>query len=73
MYHLRNLINRTTMPADPEKNMNASEDFLLLVVHTHVAAPKAIQSFNPTEFVTNVTKMIVVNYIWLPMIDNQVY
>ena len=73
MYHLRNLINRTTMPADPEKNMNASEDFLLLVVHTHVVAtPKAIQSFNPTEFVTDVAKMIVVNYIWLPMIDNQV-
>ena len=49
-----------------------NEDFLLLVVHTHiVAAAKVMQSINPTEFVTDVAKMIVVNYVPLPRIDNQ--
>ena len=34
MYQLRNVINRTMVPPDPEKNMNAAEDFMLLLVHT---------------------------------------
>ena len=72
MYHLRNLINRTAIPVDPEKNMNASEDFLLLLVHSHVvAAAKVMQSINPTESVTELAKMIVVNYVRLPKIDDE--
>ena len=72
MYHIRNLINRTTIPADPEKNMNASEDFLLLVVHAHVvAAAKVMQSMNPTDSVAELAKMIVANYIRLPRIDDE--
>ena len=39
MYHLRNLICRNLVPAEPEKNMNAAEDFMLLLVHTHVKDP----------------------------------
>ena len=38
MYQLRNLINRTSIPSDPSDNMNAAEDFLLLLLHTHAAA-----------------------------------
>ena len=41
--------NRTSVPSDPSKNMNAAEDFLLLLSHTHVAAAKNLQSAN-TDF-----------------------
>jgi len=65
MYHLRNLINRTTVPADPEKNMNAAEDFMLLLLHTHVvAAAKVMQSINPNETVADLAKLIVVNHMF---------
>jgi len=36
MYQLTNLINRTSVPADSSQNMNAAEDFLLLLLHTHI-------------------------------------
>ena len=52
--------------------MNTSEDFLLLLVHTHVfAATKVMQSINPTESIADLAKMIVVNYVWLPKIDDE--
>ena len=42
---MRNLINQTSVPNDPQTNMNAAEDFLLLVLHTHiVAAANILQS-----------------------------
>lgn len=72
MYHLRNLINRTTVPADPEENMNAAKHFLLLLLHAHVvAAAKVMQSINPTETIANLAKFIVVNCVCLPRIDDQ--
>ncbi len=71
MYHLCNLINRTSVPSDPEKNMNAAEDFMLLLLHTHVVAgAKMMQSINPTETVADLAKLIVVNYVRLPRIDD---
>ena len=36
MYQLRNLVHRTNVPKDPEKNMDSAEDFMLLMLHTHV-------------------------------------
>ena len=36
LYHLRNVINRTSVPSDPQNNMNAAEDFLLLVCFMHI-------------------------------------
>lgn len=36
MYQLRNAINRTLVPADPEKNMNAAEDYMLLLLHAYI-------------------------------------
>lgn len=30
---MRNLVHRTNVPADPEKNMNTAEDFMLLMLH----------------------------------------
>ena len=35
MYQLRNLIHRTNVPNDPQNNMNAAEDFKLLLLHAH--------------------------------------
>ena len=55
------------MPFDPEKNMNAAEDFLLLLLHTHVvAAAKAMQSVHPTETVADLARLVVDNYVHLP-------
>ena len=43
LYQLRNLLNRSAVPADLGDNMKASEDFLLVVLHAHiVAAAKTI-------------------------------
>ena len=67
MYQLRNLINRTSVPSDPTTNMNAAEDFLLLLLHAHtVAAANAILSYNPTDSATELASYIVVNYVSLP-------
>lgn len=67
MYQLRNLINRTSVPTDPTKNMNAAEDFLLLLLHAHaVAAAKAILSHNPTDSLEELSRRIVVNFVVLP-------
>ena len=56
---MRNTINRTAVPNDPEKNMNAAEDFLLLV-HAHVtAAAKVLQMQNSTTEVTALAECII--------------
>ena len=44
---MRNLINQTSVPNDPQTNMNAAEDFLLLVLHTHIVA--AANIINATD------------------------
>ena len=72
MYHLRNLINRTAVSSDPEKNMNAAEDFMLLLLHAHVvSAGKAIQSINRSETVQDLANLIVSNFVHLPKVDDQ--
>ena len=69
MYQLRNLINRSGVPADPEKNMKAAEDFLLLLLHAHVvAAAKTIFVFESgLESVAEVAKSIVNTFLLLPL------
>lgn len=69
--HLRNLIHRTNVPTDPQNNMNAAEDFLLLLLHTHVvAAADAIQAnITSVESVAELARLIVVNYLLLPQDD----
>ena len=67
LYQLRNLINRTSVPTDPKANMNAAEDFLLLLLHAHVtAAAKIILSYNPTDSAEILANHIVANFIGLP-------
>ena len=44
LYQLKNASGRSSVPSDLEKDMNTAEDFLLLMVHTHViAAARIIQ------------------------------
>ena len=38
MFQLKNWINRTSVPSDPQNNMTAAEDFMLLLLHAHVVA-----------------------------------
>lgn len=45
LFQLRNLINRRNVGKDPRKDMNASEDFFLLVVESHIVAA-AMKVFN---------------------------
>ena len=45
------IINRSSVPAEPDKNMNSSEDFLLLLLHTHVVqVGKVLQLSNPHAY-----------------------
>lgn len=66
MYQLRNLISRTSVPGDPQKNMNSAEDFMLLLVHAHVivAAKKLIE--NKPHNVTTLSKEIVDSFVCFP-------
>ena len=36
LFQLKNLINRTSVPADPKDNMQATEDFFELVLVAHM-------------------------------------
>ena len=38
MHQLHNVIHRTSVPLDPQKNMNVAEDFMLLLLYTHIRA-----------------------------------
>lgn len=71
MHQLHNLINRTSVPLYPQNNMNAAEDFMLLLLYTHiVAAAKTILSLNPTKSVVDLAKAVVMRNVRLPRLDN---
>ena len=68
---IRLLPVRTNVPLTPDKNMNAAEDFMLLILHTHVvAAARTIHELNPVEKVQDLAKLIVVNYTRLPQFNS---
>jgi hypothetical protein len=52
LYQLRNLVNRRNVVSDPHKDVNACEDFLLLVVKCHVvcATMKYLNMDNVEDF-----------------------
>ena len=69
MYQLRNLIRRTNVPSVPHNNMNAAEDYLLLLLHTHVvAAVNTVMKFNPQTSVHDLARSIIINYMRLPQV-----
>ena len=64
MYQLKNLLNRTAVPIDPGDNMKAAENFLLVVLHSHViAAADAILSGAQATNVETLAKSIVDRYV----------
>ena len=67
LYQLKNVINRKSVPLDPQTNMNAAEDFLLLVLHAHiVAAGETISSYVSVISVSDLARRILNNYICIP-------
>ena len=68
MFQLRNLINRSGVPTNPEKNMKAAEDFLLLLLHAHiVAAAEKLSDYDfDSESVGEVAKSIINTHLLLP-------
>lgn len=61
MYQLRNVINRKSVPQNPEKNMKATEDFFQLMLHAHVIC--AAKTLNPLpSSVTELAKVIIERY-----------
>jgi L1 cell adhesion molecule like protein len=72
MYQLRNLINRSAVPLDPQDNTKAAEDFLLLLLHAHVIeAQNTISSAIHYESVMSIAKAIVNNYVLLSPIGDK--
>ena len=69
MYQLRNLIHRTNVPSDPQKDMNAAEDFLLLLLHSHVtAAAQLLHSDNVG--LSELANRIVGTFVRLPRVTS---
>ena len=72
MFQLKNLINRSAVPLDPQDNTKAAEDFLLLLLHAHVIeAQNIISSVFQSESVMCIAKAIVYNYILLSPINDK--
>ena len=68
LYQLKNLLNRTAVPLDPSDNIKAAEDFLLVVLHSHiVAAAKAVLDESEAIDVLSLSKTIVANYITITL------
>ena len=69
MRQLRNVINRTNVPLDPQKNMNAAKDFMMLLLHAHViVAAETVHTLNATESVTNLANTVIANFVCLPQV-----
>ena len=60
------------MPVDPSKNMNAAEDFMLLILHAHViAAARAIINQCPNIPVGDLANSIVTKFVRLERVGDE--
>ena len=67
MFQLKNLINRTAVPPDPQDNMKAAEDFLELLLEAHVVtAAEYLLSIDPGHTLHEMSQIIVDKYVILP-------
>ena len=67
MFQLKNLINRTSVPLDPQDNMKAAEDFLELLLEAHVVtAAECLLSIHSDLTLNQISQMIVDRYVILP-------
>ena len=63
MSQIKNLINRTAVSSDPESDVKASEDFLLLFLCAHVvAAARQLLLLGHTGSVTDLAKSVVATF-----------
>ena len=73
LYQLRNLVHRSSVGADPSKNMKAFEDFLLVVISGYIVAAANAESSNNVNCVemakTIVTKWVKVSAYSPPVTD----
>ena len=66
LYQLRNMLNRTSIPADPSASTSTSGDFLLLMLHSHViSTTNAVLIHNPMDSVMDLSAAIVSNFVCL--------
>ena len=67
MFRLKNSINRTSVPLDPQDNMKAAEDFLELLLEAHVVtAAECLLSIHSDLTLHQISQMIVDRYVILP-------
>ena len=71
MYQLRNTINRTVVPHDPEKNMHAAEDFMLLLLHAYVTYAGKLQQASQHRQLAELAKGIMDTYISIPNMSDK--
>ena len=65
LYQLRNLLNKTRVPVDPTNNMKGAEDFLLVVLCSHIVAATNVilcDKDHPTD-VKSVSQSIIEWYV----------
>lgn len=67
LQQLKNLINQTAVPADPEKNVKSTEDFLnlVLVAHIVVAAQELLEVRQYDSNVHQLSRTVVDTFIEL--------
>lgn len=59
-------MNRTSVPSDPQDNMNAAEDFLLLILHAYtIAAARTILQYMDITSASELAEKILVNFVHL--------
>ncbi|SMN01269.1 hypothetical protein SPONN_2354 [uncultured Candidatus Thioglobus sp.] len=74
LFQLRNLLGRSSVPSDPQDDMKAAEDFLLVVLHAHaICAAKAISSIVDVHSVMDLSCMIVANYTLLDEFSDHMF
>ena len=64
LYHLRNLIHQKNVRNDPEKDVNACEDFLLTTVQSHIVSADmtifGMDSLDDQPCFLNMTKIFLI-------------
>ena len=64
------MLNRTSVPGGSSASMSTCEDFLLLILHSHViSASNAILIHNPTDSVMDLAAAIVSNFVGSSIVE----
>ena len=64
LFHLKVPMNRSSVPKDPSSRVAATEDFLLLMVTSHViVAAKAVSAISPNASVQDIAKSVIDSFV----------